>query len=136
MTIGESRMSTSYTESNLYKVTRKSYRMQRCVGSRDPVTGKYKGIILSKDDTKREYFGVCEVCGLPIPDGKHKDYHHWDKELPAMGIWVCYKCHKIIEGVDAGVAEVYLRKKLVIEKDYAMKQYAKTGLKMPDDWGK
>ena len=133
-------MSTPYTESSVYKVTRKNYRMKKVIGSRDPVTGKYKGIILPDGETKRDYFGFCELCGLIIPEGKHKDYHHWDSELPAMGIWVCYKCHKIIEGVDSGVADKYLAKKTEIEKEYALKKLSEIGYAgqagWGDDWGK
>ena len=118
-------MSTPYTESNLYKVTRKSYRMRKSIGVRDPVTGNHKDIILPKGEYKRDYLGFCEVCSIPIPDDKHKSYHHWDDTMPAMGIWVCYKCHKIIEGVDSGIAEKYLAQKLRIEKEYALEQIRK-----------
>ncbi len=122
-------MSTPYTESNMYKVTRRNYRMRKSIGVRDPKTGKHKDIILPKGEYKREYLGFCEVCGEIIPDGKHKSYHHWDDDMPAMGIWVCYKCHKIIEGVDNGIAEKYLAVKLDIEKRYAIQQLAKIGIK-------
>ena len=121
-------MSTAYTESNVYKVTRRNYRMRKSIGVRDPITGKHKDIILPKGEYKRAYLGFCEVCGRAILDGEHKSYHHWDNELPAMGIWVCYKCHKIIEGVDEGISELYLKKKAEIEKEYAFEQLAKIGV--------
>jgi len=103
--------------------------MRKSIGTRDPETGRYKDIILPKGEYKREYLGFCEVCGVVIPEGKHKDYHHWDDGMPAMGIWVCYKCHKIIEGVEAGIVEKYLAVKAEIEKDYAIQQLAKIGIK-------
>ena len=121
-------MSTPYTESDVYKVTRKNYRMRRMIRTRDPITGKEVNLVLPKGEYKREYMGFCEVCGLLIPEGKHKDYHHWDNEMPAMGMWVCYKCHKIIEGVEAGIADTYLKKKTEIEREYAIQQLAKIGI--------
>ena len=118
--VGVNNMSTPYTESNVYKVTRRNYRLRKAVGPRILPPGEYK----------REYHGVCEVCGRTIPSEKHKAYHHWDDDLIAMGIWVCYKCHKIIEGVDAGMADTYLIKKAEIEKEYALKRIQELGIRV------
>ena len=135
LTIGEI-ISTAYTESDLYKVTRKNYRLRRMIRTRDSVTGKEVNLALPKGEYKRDYLGFCEVCGQIIPEDKHKGYHHWDDEMPAMGVWVCYKCHKVIEGVDSGISERYLSLKTEIERVYAIEQLKKVGVTVGDDWGR
>jgi len=118
-------MSTPYTESKLYKVTRKNYRIRRVINTRDSKTGKYKTLVLPKGEYKREYLGFCEVCGKEIQDTKYIGYHHWDDDLPAVGIWVCNGCHKMVEGIDRGLIEPYLTLKAKVEKEYALKQIRK-----------
>ena len=86
------------------------------------------GVKLPEGDRKRPFLGFCEICGGNIVGGKKKAYHHWDDELPAMGIWVCYLCHKTVEGVDDGKVENYLELKRDVEKAYALKCLEKIGM--------
>jgi len=44
--------------------------------------------------------GCCELCGKK-PNRK-LDYHHWNDEHLERGIWVCYRCHILVEAVDTG----------------------------------
>jgi len=55
---------------------------------------------------------ICELCGRKIG---RLDYHHWNGANPSMGIWVCLSCHRMCEGIDRGLAEIYTRLKLQIE---------------------
>ena len=98
----------------LYPKTRKAYRMKRAIS----------GYTIPEGEEKREYHGYCEMCGEVIPEGKHKDYHHWDG-VADLGMWVCYKCHKVAHGIEKGLAERYLELKAMIYKEYALKQVQK-----------
>ncbi len=118
-------MSTPYTGSKLYKVTRKNYRMRKSISTRDPETGKYKGLVLPKGEYKRDYLGFCEVCGREVQDTKYIGYHHWDDDMLAMGLWLCNGCHKLAEGIDRGLVSAYLDRKADVEKEYALKQVRK-----------
>lgn len=54
---------------------------------------------------KRPYPNFCELCGKPQQKGLQ--YHHWDKNNPNLGIWVCCGCHRFCERVDKGMVETY-----------------------------
>ena len=95
---------------------------------------RLNGIKLPEGDRKRPFLGFCELCGRNIVDGQKKAYHHWDDEMPAMGMWVCYLCHKTAEGVDSGTVEKYLSLKREIERKYAIEQLRKIGIEVGDDW--
>ncbi len=47
---------------------------------------------------KRPYPGACEVCGFAKEKGLH--YHHWDKDNPSLGLWLCPRCHRLVEILD------------------------------------
>lgn len=47
---------------------------------------------------KRPKGGTCELCNKECDkEGKRLYYHHWDDNNMLKGIWVCYKCHTLIE---------------------------------------
>ena len=92
---------------------------------------------LPKGEIKREFKGHCEICGRDIGGDKKMAYHHWDDELLAMGMWLCYLCHKTAEGVEDGKVEKYMILKAKIEEEYAMLQIQKLkdmGI-LGKDWG-
>lgn len=63
---------------------------------------------------KRLHPGKCELCGANY-DKIKLDYHHWDDETPELGIWVCYKCHRFVEGIEYGLSsEKYMDLKIKI----------------------
>lgn len=65
--------------------------------------------------------GKCELCG------KIKNrmaYHHWDNSRPSMGLWLCYNCHNIAEGVENKLEMKYLGLKKEIENIEDMLLYA------------
>ena len=75
---------------------------------------------------KRKYTGFCEVCGRKFEDKKGQfAYHHWDDEIPEVGLYLCCTCHAMAEGIDKGLSEVYVRLKAVVMLD-------KLGLSMED----
>jgi len=90
------------------------------------------GVKLPNGETKRPFLGFCEICGCNLVN-KQKAYHHWDDELPMVGIWVCYLCHKTAEGVEGGKVQKYLELKQDVEKDYALMQLEKFGIEVPQD---
>jgi len=47
---------------------------------------------------KRPYTNYCEICGILKIEKLH--YHHWNKEKLSLGIWVCFKCHGLVEAID------------------------------------
>ncbi len=47
---------------------------------------------------KRPYPGACEVCRKAKEKGLH--YHHWDDSNPSIGIWICARCHRLVELLD------------------------------------
>lgn len=101
----------------------------------DPVDLGYPEIIQAKIEYSREYYrknyigtdskskpiwapnkrprpDVCELCGAA---GK-LDYHHWNEEDLSKGLWLCWKCHGLAEGTDAGASsDKYLELRQQIE---------------------
>jgi len=66
-------------------------------------SGGFSGRLL-----KRIMPSVCEVCGRPPRNKRCLDYHHWDDDTPALGVWVCSSCHHMAEKVDRGLHTVYI----------------------------
>jgi rubrerythrin len=69
--------------------------------------------------SKRPHPKFCEVCGNPYI--KRLGYHHWDDNDKNKGVWVCRKCHYIIEQVDnrrgKSIIPLYLKVKAQIEQE-------------------
>lgn len=85
-------------------------------------------IRLPKGERKRPYTGVCEICGKIDNGSRMLEYHHWDDEMPAMGMYLCNRCHMIAGGVEGGLDTTYRDVRYRIEKEYAMEQLAKIGV--------
>ena len=76
--------------------------------------GEY--IYLEKRDFPQD--NNCELC--------HKqrtklEYHHWDKEWPEAGLWLCIHCHKIAEAYEQGIIEQYQQLKTKVEEEVAVR---------------
>ena len=56
---------------------------------------------------------ICELCGK---ESLKLEYHHWDDDNPELGIWVCYRCHRTVEGADKGLVQKYFELKQLIEE--------------------
>lgn len=90
---------------------------------------KLGGKVLPSGEDKRPFLGFCELCGRTYEDDRHKfHYHHWIEEEPTIGIWVCVKCHWMVEAVDTGLLQKYNELKLKIEEECAMKMLERFGL--------
>ena len=50
-----------------------------------------------KNLNKRDYTNQCELCG---ETAKRLVYHHWNKSEPSLGMWICQKCHWLVEFFD------------------------------------
>ena len=88
-------------------------------------------IRLPEGERKRHYTGECEVCGkVQDIESKLFDYHHWDDDMPAMGMYLCARCHKVAEGVESGLDTIYKDVRYKIEKEYAAEQLAKIGISL------
>ena len=61
---------------------------------------------------KRTRPDTCEVCEM-VGDytGDRLSYHHWNDSNPHLGLWLCFMCHRMAEGVDRGLYTIYLKKK-------------------------
>ncbi|GAH73854.1 unnamed protein product [marine sediment metagenome] len=73
---------------------------------------------------KRPHPDHCEICansknqnGLPLK----LEYHHWFPGCPEVGMWICFKCHKIAETVESDsltlFMQLYTKLKAQIEKE-------------------
>jgi hypothetical protein len=51
---------------------------------------------------KRPHPGACELCQV---QDKRLSYQHWDDGNPSLGMWLCGRCFKIAQGVEAQVRE-------------------------------
>ena len=51
---------------------------------------------------KRPHPGACELCQA---QDKRLSYQHWDDGDPSLGMWLCGRCFKIAQGVEAQVRE-------------------------------
>ena len=67
---------------------------------------------------KREWTDSCELCGRTI---KKPHYHHWDDNNLSKGIWICPRCHRMVEACEHGDF-AYLQKYLQL-KGYLNKQF-------------
>jgi hypothetical protein len=47
---------------------------------------------------KRPYTSYCEICSKQVQN--NMAYHHWDDLNLNLGIWVCIKCHYIVEAFE------------------------------------
>ena len=66
---------------------------------------------------KRPYSNKCELCDTQAKTA----YHHWDSENPHWGLWLCWKCHMLAEGIDdkgLALAETYLKLKPQVESTW------------------
>ena len=85
-------------------------------------TAKVTGVFaVYKNLTKRPYPVGCEVCASSLTlKGKPKRlfYHHWDNGNLSKGIWLCYSCHHLAEGIDKELEIKYKVLKKDIEKQY------------------
>ena len=62
------------------------------------VTGPKGEQVVIKHLHKRDRTEVCELCERSR--GRRLYYHHWDDDNPSLGIWVDFKCHRLVELVD------------------------------------
>lgn len=66
---------------------------------RQHVTITTGGRVIKGKKRKRPIDGKCEVSGKECDkEGKPLAYHHWDDENMLKGVWVCARCHALIEG--------------------------------------
>jgi len=49
---------------------------------------------------KRPFNDKCELCDKEIIF--RPDWHHWDKQHPELGVWVCQACHDGVESYEHG----------------------------------
>lgn len=66
---------------------------------------------------KRPYSNTCELCGTQTKTA----YHHWNSEQPHWGLWLCWQCHMLAEGIDEKglvLAQKYLNLKPQIESNW------------------
>jgi len=63
---------------------------------------------------KRPKTSQCELCGDPIVT--RWNWHHWDDTCLELGIWVCYRCHCFVGGIDAGLGPSHIDKYLALKE--------------------
>lgn len=83
------------------------------------ITTKINGVPTVIRTRKRCYTNTCEVCG----NIEKTAYHHWDNKNPHWGMWLCWKCHMLAEGLDEKgiiLAEKYLKFKPVVESNWTI----------------
>ncbi len=70
---------------------------------------------------KRIFKGYCELCGL---NNTKLNYHHWDNNNPAKGVWVCHYCHMAVEKIDKGIYIKYLEIRNQVEELFELQAAA------------
>ena len=111
-----------------FRDSTRRYKEHRRVGQR-----MLNGRIIPGGETKRPFLGFCEVCGKPLSD-KNKNYHHWEDDMPTLGMWLCRFCHVMAERIDDNLHGKYLKYKVEIERQFAIEQLKKIGIEVGDDW--
>lgn len=56
----------------------------------------------------------CELCNKVV---ERLHYHHWDDSRPELGMWVCGRCHSIVEEYEKGLITAYNNLKGRIEQN-------------------
>ena len=95
---------------------------------RQHVTITTGGRVIKGKKRKRPVDGRCETCSRECDkEKKQLAYHHWDDENMLKGVWVCAKCHALIEGgstiedLEKRIMEIEGNKKK-LEKWYELKK--------------
>lgn len=95
---------TGVSTVTVYDYTVPGFYEERLKKSRDYLrrtvlaTGATKqGAVTHKHLDKRPHPGHCEICGRT---DQMLYYHHWDDSNLNLGIWVCFKHHRLAELVD------------------------------------
>ena len=57
---------------------------------------------------KRSRSASCEICNKT---DCRLDYHHWNDDNPAIGLWLCRSCHWHAEAYERGLINKYLELK-------------------------
>ena len=71
---------------------------------------------------KREWTNHCELCGKI---NKRSHYHHWDDNNLSKGIWICTRCHRMVEAYEHGdftYLKKYLKLKEFLNKQFQIKE--------------
>jgi len=64
---------------------------------------------------RRPYGGYCEICGIDHIKNPH--WHHWDDKDLSRGLWLCFRCHFFVEGVEYGLTASHVNKYLDLRKE-------------------
>jgi hypothetical protein len=81
------------------------------------ITTKINGKAVIIRTKKRPYTNKCELCGTQSKTA----YHHWNPLNPHWGLWLCWHCHMLAEGLDEkgiNLASKYLDLKPSIESSW------------------
>ena len=105
-----------------------NYRRKTTLGT-SKINGINGEIIHIRGLNKRDYpkDNKCELCGRIF---SRLSYHHWDNNIPDLGIWVCTKpCHWLAETLDSVQFEQlknkYLNLKLIINNEKKIEMVVK-----------
>ncbi len=78
---------------------------------------------------KRPHTVYCEFCGNRLSRmGKplKLNYHHWIPEQPAVGLWLCNRCHTFAEFFDDNNVFILAERYSMLQR-YAKEQYHEKG---------
>ena len=64
------------------------------------------GMTFTVNKSPRPPDDTCELCGRI---SRKLNYHHWDNLNMHKGVWVCFPCHRMCEGIDKGLGRKYRR---------------------------
>jgi len=71
---------------------------------------------------KRPPPGYCELCERTPPGPLQ--WHHWEKDNPSLGLWLCAFCHIFANTVEKGFYNKYVCIKELAEKLYLTEKVA------------
>lgn len=120
-----------------YDKEKRYYICKKCRGNRTSKRRKEQGYKSTKDWDREHrlhtpggrYYGIlkrkypideaCEICGKK---GRKLIYHHWNDDLPELGIWTClFPYHGMAHGIEDSLIETYLTLKAKINSEYYAK---------------
>jgi hypothetical protein len=66
---------------------------------------------------KRPFLGFCECCGNYFGTDRLLNWHHWDDTKSEYGLWICHKCHNLVECAEINNIEIpwYNKLKEIVE---------------------
>lgn len=82
---------------NYHTSARTDWFRSNYISMKNPTTGKQQAIRVS--GKRPRPYENCELCDRA---NERLVYHHWNDNNYGHGLWLCYRCHHFVHGIDDG----------------------------------